>query len=216
MAKADLERAQQEYDRIVAAAQIAAKQRRYPEAIDYAMSAWRFVDDMMKFERKYEEKEFKSVPCIDLVLKLAPLTFRTDALDRLAELLKSQKAIDRNASDDLAARLETARASLRIAWAVWDAIERTPGQTSRQLADAVNLTTSEVRAIVEQWIGMGSIERKEAGREIEFRLATEMGREAAARCPSCGYQARRPVREFLAARPCEGCTEVHDFVISGS
>jgi len=81
------------------------------DAIRHAVAAWVYVEDMMKYKRRWEQAEFKSVPCIDLVLKYAPLLLDNQCLNRLENLLRERRSIDKHASDDLASRLAEARAN---------------------------------------------------------------------------------------------------------
>ena len=94
-------------------ARAALQQGLYHKAIDEASASWEYIDGMMQYERRYESKEFESVEGIDIVLEFAPLVFGFQSLEKLDELLRSQRRIDKHSSDDLAARLDSARQSLR-------------------------------------------------------------------------------------------------------
>jgi hypothetical protein len=59
-----------------------------------------------------------------LVIEYGPLLFDIDSLDKLDLLLKTQRRIDKNTSDNLAEKSLAARESLRDAHRLWNHLER--------------------------------------------------------------------------------------------
>src|SRR5262245_15059909 len=108
--KAEMEFHRDEYYALIGSARQALQQGTHVKAIELAVSSWEYIDGMMQFERRYESKTFDSIEGIDIVLNFAPLLFDFEALDRLQLLLRTQRRIDKHASDDLADKLTQARA----------------------------------------------------------------------------------------------------------
>ena len=108
--KAELKSDQDNYHHLLKNARVALSEQRVKDAIDLAKSTWPYIDGMMQFEQRYENREFTTVEGVAIVLRNAPLVFDRQTLNELAELLKSKRRIDKNASDDLAAQLAASRA----------------------------------------------------------------------------------------------------------
>lgn len=167
----------------------------------------------MRFERRFEDAEFSSVPCVDLVLRLSPLILDAQALDRLGELLKTRKAVDRHASDDLAGRLLEARAFLRTAHRLWDHLEQSPGCRQDHLNDALGGDQSTWRGLAERWDRMGLLNRRAEGASYRLWLATDLQATVRAKCMSCGHVHSGSKRRFLEEQPCPQCQQVVAFVM---
>ncbi|HVP11023.1 MAG TPA: hypothetical protein VMV94_07530, partial [Phycisphaerae bacterium] len=127
MTKAEMEAHRAQYYELIAKARAARQDGRYREAVELAMSSWEYVDGMMQYERKYEDKEFNSVEGIDVVLKYAPLLFDLDSLNRLEDLLKDRRRIERDTSADMGDKLAKATAMMWEARRMWNYLEREPG-----------------------------------------------------------------------------------------
>src|SRR5438034_11671357 len=110
--KSEMEAHRAAYYALISQAHAAIQQGLVQKAIELASASWEYIDGMMQYERRYESKEFDSVEGIDIVLEYAPLIFDFHILEKMAELLKSQRRIDKNASDDLAAKLDSAKQSM--------------------------------------------------------------------------------------------------------
>jgi len=108
MTKAEMEAHRAQYYELIAKARAARQDGRYREAVELAMSSWEYVDGMMQYERKYDDKKFSSIEGIDLVLEYAPILFDAESLDKLEFLLKKQRRLGsipvRRAHDDFLRR----------------------------------------------------------------------------------------------------------------
>jgi hypothetical protein len=123
MNKAEMEGHHAAYHEIIARVRIAQSEGMCREAVLLALSSLGHVDGMMQYERRYEEKEFASIESIDVILRYAPVLFDFQSLDGLASVLKEKKRIDRDASDDLGARLSEARTLMWDARRMWNHLE---------------------------------------------------------------------------------------------
>lgn len=211
--KSELEAAQGAYDSQMALARQALEDKQYCPAIRHAEAAWPFVEDMMNFERRWEKAEFESVPCIDLVLKYAPLTMDAGVLERLGELLRKRKSIDKHASDDLAARLQSAREALQNAHRLWDHLERTPFVRQDNLHAEIGGNKSQWHEFIEAWEKMGLVTRISHGASYTIRLATCMDHDTIGKCSGCGEIVSGKKRAFLSHRTCPMCKRKVDFVL---
>lgn len=213
MAKADLQAAQAAYDKLIASARAAESQGRFAEAVATAMQAWEYVEDMMRFRRRYEDRAFKSVPCVDLVLRHAPFLMDKGVLDRLGELLRACKSIDRHSSDDLAQRLADARALLWQVHRLWGFIEQYPGTRCDELCERLGGSQKEWRTIAERLTAMGLVRQEGDGGSCRVSLATCMDDRIRGKCPRCGAIAEASKSAFLVEQSCPGCKAVVQFVI---
>ena len=81
-----------------------------------AGARWDFVDGMMQFERNYEhkdreDKDHEKIEAIDIVLRFAPMLFEHELLNKLEDMLKNQRRIDRNTTEDLSVKHARANAA---------------------------------------------------------------------------------------------------------
>jgi hypothetical protein len=213
MAKAELRSAQESYDAQMLLADQALTGGRYAEAIAHAKAAWPLVDDMMKYERRWEGTEFKSVPCIDLVIRYAPLRLDSGSLDELEALLRTKKSIDRHASDDIAARLVDARELIHSAHRLWDYLETHPNVRQDRLDDELGGPQATWRWIAEQWEGMGLLARTKHAGSYLLRLVTDMNAQARGLCSSCSASAGGRRRKLLKPQECPRCGRTVSFVL---
>jgi predicted transcriptional regulator len=214
MSKAALQAAQLQYDQCMAAARNHERNGQLEEAIRQAIEAWEHLEGMMKFERKWEDREFKSVPCIDMVLRHAPMLLDGKSLDRLGDLLKEQRSIDKLASDDLAARLQEAKQRMRAIHQLLARVEAEPGITVTRLAETCGCDRPTVDQICERLEAMELIEVDRTGKARELRLATDFDRNITGLCESCGRGAALLWWDALSVRKCPTCGEEAYFVLS--
>lgn len=207
MAKADLQADQTAYDAILSMAREAERAGLYGEALEHATRAWPHLEGMMQFERRWEGAEFRSVPCIDLVLRLAPPLLHERALNALGELLKARKSIDRHASDDLAARLRLAREQLQLAYRLWRQLETAPSTPQVSLGVVLGAPQSVVLETLDRWVEMGIAARAGVGSSLEISLSVDLGRPTLAKCPVCGTTHTLPRRQAVAATDCPDCNQ---------
>jgi predicted Zn-ribbon and HTH transcriptional regulator len=213
VAKAELKAAQDAYDQLLQRAQRDESLGRYATAVTHAVEAWEYVDGMMKYERRFEDAEFKSLPCIDLVLRYAPLLFDVSSLDRLGELLKKHRSVEKHTTDDLEARLTKAREFLCRAHRLWSLIEQNPGITLDEVTARLGDKLRESPAMVARWEEMGLITRSQSRTGVSLRLTTRLESDALARCPSCGAKVQARKLSLWKEQRCPKCGQTVDLVI---
>ncbi|MBI5367313.1 MAG: hypothetical protein HZA54_09770 [Planctomycetes bacterium] len=211
--KAECEAQQVQYYALLREALAAEDAGRFREAVEFAVASWCFVDGMMQFERKFESREFRSVETIDLVLKNAPLLFHSSSLAELAILLRTQKRIDKNASDDLAARLGAARLRMWDGHRLWSHLEQQPGARQDELRRCLGGDQDAWRSLAEAWDRMGILERTPDGGSYRLDLATRLQAPAPAKCPCCGLVGRTTKSTLLEPLECPKCHSHVEFVL---
>lgn len=112
---AELKNAQSAYRRHLQEAMDLRARGDIPQAIKAAKEAWPYINEMMQFEQKSEDREFESVEALDLVLQYAPAIFDKESLDELETLLNDQRRIKRNTKADWVYSLSKARKLMRVA-----------------------------------------------------------------------------------------------------
>ncbi len=213
MSKAKLQAAQEAYDRIMGRVRDAESGGRFADAVLAARSAWEHLDSMMAFERKYEKTEFDSVPCIDIVLKYAPLLFDRSSLRALGELLASKKAIDKHASDDLADRQRAAVDQMMRAHRLWKWIESSKAVRQRDIRQSIGGDQDEWREMITLWERMELVTRINSDDGAWVSITTRMYESVSAKCPECGIVESGQKRGFLRERECPECGRQTVFVI---
>ena len=213
MAKAELQAAQMSYDQLIGLALEDERAGRFADAISHAIDAWDHLDGMMKYEKKWEGREFKSVPCIDLVLKYAPLVFDASSLDRMGALLKAQKSIDRLASDDLASRLSEARSLMVRSHRLWQHLCHNRGVRQDSLRATLGGDQEEWRHLCERWDSMQMLRRVPSGGSYELWVATNLEDKVRGRCSGCGRAVRGRKLDMLADQTCPSCQKSCMFVM---
>lgn len=209
MAKAELQASRAVYDDLVSKAHEAEGEGRFDDAVRLARLAWHHLEAMLKFERKYEHAEFESVPCIDLVLKYAPLLFDWTALTELGTLLRGRKSIDRIASDDLASRLSEALVVFREAHQVWNELENASVADAAKVSIATAIDPRRRKALIDAWVSMKLV-RREGG---ATRIATDPDERVRAKCPGCGVVVGGLMFDVLSDQECPRCKGRHVFCI---
>jgi hypothetical protein len=216
MKKDDMEQHRDCYHDLMRQAREAEAEGMYRAAVDRALESWDHVDGMMKYEKKYGEKEFSTIPGIELPLKYAPMLFDRESLDRLEELLKSRRAIEKNTSESLKEKLKQARQRLDNAHRLWNYLEYHPDARQDRLRTVLGFDQDRWRAMAEMWEKMGLVDRTPEGGSYRLSLSTRTGRVVFGRCGSCGHVAEAPKAMFLEALPCPECETESNFVILAS
>jgi hypothetical protein len=211
--KAEMEAHRREYQSRMAEAFSAERKGLYRAAVAAALSAWDFIDGMMQYERKYEERQFASVSAIDMILKYAPLLLDFRCLDRLEGLLEDFKRIERDTSDDLGERLKTARAQMWDNRRLWEHLELHPGARQDELRQVLGNDQEYWRSVCHAWDRMGLLQRIAAAGSYTLTLSTRLGQVISAKCPSCGNRAQAPKAMFLEQLECQKCGTAVLFVI---
>ena len=210
--KVEMESHRAKYQEDMASARLALRKGQHDEAVTIAASSWMYIDGMMQFERKYENREFSNIEAIDVVLDFAPLLFHSQVLDDLESLLKSQRRIDRDASDDLAGSLANARARMWDAYRLWNHIERNDECRQDELRTALGGDQDQWRSIAEAWERFGLILRISDRNSYRLSIATRIDGEALAKCPSCGAMIKGSMYKLLDAIDCPKCRAKGIFV----
>ncbi|MEX2119396.1 MAG: hypothetical protein WD847_07365 [Pirellulales bacterium] len=213
MTKADMETDQAEYYALVARARAAQREGRYREAVELAVSSWDHIDGMMRYERKYADKQFVSIEGIEVVLRYAPLLFDFDSLNGLEALLRSQRRIEKNTSGGLADKLSKARGLMWDAHRLWVHLEEHVEVRQDELRRALQGDQERWRAVAEAWDTMELIRRTPEGGSYRLSLITRMDERVLAKCSSCGVVAKASKIKFLGAVECPKCGATAMFVI---
>ena len=213
MSKAEMEDHQRTYQSLMADARTAERAGLYRTAIEKALESWKHIDGMMQYERRYEDREFGSIPAIDLTLKYAPLLLDFVSLDALEGLLKDCRRIERNTSDNLGEKLATARTRMWEAYHLWDYLEWNPIVRQDELRRLLGGDQDHWRFLAESWDRMGLLRREPEGGTYRLALSTRMGEVVPAKCPACGSVVEAPKAMFLEERACPKCRAGNLFVI---
>lgn len=208
MSKADLMQAQRAYYDTLTKSQEAEADGRYTAAIAHAVEAWDYLEDMMRYERRYEEQEFDSVPCIDLVLKYAPLLFDQMSLNRLDDLLQKRRSIQRNTDTDLKAELTDARQLMRVAHRLWDCLERRPDMIEGDLENNLGGSQDQWECLIDEWEMMGLLRRTQTTDGSCLRIISCMDEHVRAICSECGVRVSGRKYYFLSEQVCPRCRKL--------
>lgn len=212
MTKAEMQEHQTEFDALAEKARTALQAKRFDQALQAAVASLKHIDGMMQFEKKYEFRTFASVETIDLILNYAPLVFDTDCLDQLGYLFKSQKRVDRDATDDLGQRLAQARASVWAAYRLWDHIERNPSCRQDELRRYLSGDQDDWRRIAERWDSMELLSRSAEGGSYRLKLRG-LDQSVIGKCTMCGATTEMAKTTCLADGKCTLCGEQVTFVM---
>ena len=213
MKKAEMEYHSQQYSNLMRLALRAETSGMYQEAVSFALICWDHADGMMQYERKYNNKEFSSIPAIDMVLKHAPILFNNEALETLQDLLKNCKRVERNTSESLGDKLNRAREKMWAAHQLWGHIEMNPGCRQNDLQNELSGEQARWRGIVEMWEKMGLLHRKPSGGSYELSFRTRMDAVVRGKCPSCGEIVEAPKSMLIESQHCPECRSEIRFVL---
>jgi hypothetical protein len=201
------------YNAAMADARVAEEVGLFGRAVQLALSACDFVDGMMQYERRFEDREFDSVEAIDLVLKYAPVLLDYKSLDAIERLLKTQRRIERDTSADVGEQLAGARRLLWDAHRMWDRLEYAGDTRQDELQELLGGSQARWRSIAEAWEKMGLVRRTPEGRSYRLSLLTRMGEVVPGKCPACGKVAEAPKAMFLEVTGCCACGQKVGFVL---
>lgn len=216
MKKSEMEEHHAAYHAHMAVARTAERDGLYRAAVDSAMSAWEFIDGMMRYEQKYLDREFASVPAIDFVLKYSPMLLDVRRLNALRDLLKSRKRIDRDASADLVEELERAIFQTSENYQLWSFLERHPDVRQDELPPSLGGDREYRRTVIRFWEQLGIVSRTPDGRSYRLLLIAPLGRAITGKCPSCGQTHNAPKRAFFEPIDCPSCGKQAHFVLVAS
>ena len=208
-----MEEAAASYVACIRHARASVRMGRLDDAIRNAVGAWRHVDGMMRYGKKYEHEEYDTLECVEVVLRYAPVTLDSASLDELAALLKQQRRVERNTSRSLTDALAEARARLRSAHRLADHIEREGPIRQDALRSTLGSDQDDWRLLCEQWESLGFVERTKEGAWYVVRLATRFDEAWSAKCAACGVKVTASKRQLLSNDECPKCKAHAGFVL---
>ncbi len=213
MKKAEMEYHSQQYQELMQQARRAETLGMYQEAVSLALTCWNHTDGMMQYQRKYEKKEFSSIPAIDIVLKYAPTLFDHEALQTLQNLLQKCKRVERNTSESLGDKLNQARKKMWEAHQLWGHIEMNPGCRQDELNRVLGGNQDRWRETAEMWEKMGLLNRKAERGSYKLDFQTRMDAVIHGKCPACGENVEAPKSMLIERQRCPECQEEIRFVL---
>lgn len=213
IAKAELAQHAAAYRASMEAAEAAEAKGVYRDVIRHAVSAWDYVDGMLQFANKYENREPPNVPAIDLALKYAVLLLDLKTVDACEAFLSRSKHIEKRTTDNLPGKLSVAREALWGNHRFWTHLEQSLDVRQDQLHYKLGGDPAHWRSVVKAWERMGLITRVPIGKTALLSLATRLGQVVPAKCSSCGEIAEAPKAMFLEPMSCPACKSESSFVL---
>jgi hypothetical protein len=211
MTKVDMAKHKEEYFAKLSEATAAERDRRFNEALRYALASWDHIVGMMQYCRKFEGATIERLEAIDLVLRLAPAFMDFQSINKLEGLLRDRRQIQRHVTADLGAALTDAKARLRAAYTLWDQLERE--------VESIPLSEDKERShkeILTQWQDMGLVRAVSIDGAVRVILSTRMNETVRGKCPSCGAIGKAEKARFLEEHSCPRCHTRVIFVILAS
>ena len=206
MKKAELEQQDNAYQALMYKANAALRSNLYRETIEFAVSAWDYIDGMIQYQRRFADSEVSSIQAIDIVLHYAPLLMDSETLDRLEALLHSQKRITKSTGIDWDSRLSRARAAMWEGHQFWTHLEGHGAVDESSLNDVLGGDCKHWLLIAEGWIEMGLVFRLHAVNKSLLSLVTDsqptcVGEVPFVRSGSQGAEVAMPRRASLPQMP---------------
>jgi predicted RNA-binding Zn-ribbon protein involved in translation (DUF1610 family) len=215
--KVELQWHYSEYHRFLESARLALQAGNLKEAIDYAVASWDFIEGMTQFERRFAGREVDKFLCVNLVLEYSAVVFDRESLEKLDAVLKTQRRILKNASDDLIEHSLKAKTRVRSAYRIWEQLESNSEVTLEEIQTQLAQSVQEIELILNHWKKMGFIRRvTTVSGSNGISLVTQMDAQSLAKCPSCGIRVRTSKSRLLESIDCPRCDVNAHFVISGS
>jgi hypothetical protein len=213
MNKAELESHRAQYDGSMVRVSDALHAGLYREGLAAAVSALEYVDGMMRHAERYESASFSNVSAIEVILKYGPVLLDTDCLDRLEGLLKTQRRVARNTSDDLGQLLIDARTKLDECYRFWSFLEANGSVRQEELSRLLGGEQQMWVDVAATWEAMGLLRRVPEGHSYRISIILCFEEEAQAKCISCGAIHRGPKKRFYEAVTCDGCRKASVLVL---
>lgn len=183
-------------------------------AVQYCVASFEYINLMMQHEQKQNDREFETIETIEIVLKYAPALFDAESLASLAKILKSQKRIDKHATDDLAAKTSEAIELIQVAYTVWNKLQN---NTQHNLAQVLKSVSAESLARIEEvvriWSHQGYVQLHQLEDEIIPCISNPQEVSVKGKCPSCGVLVNGKKYHFWRANKCPKCHKESVFVI---
>lgn len=211
--KAELEADYKAYQKLISKGRSSARKGLYRETVALAAKAFKHIDGMMQYARRYQKRDFESLEAVELVLKYAPYLLDYESLSAFEALLSEQRRIEKNTSESLTDKLREARHMMWNARALWDLLENNPGHRQDKLCQVLEGNQDGWRTIAEMWEKMRLVERVSEGGSYRLQLASKLGTMVRGKCSSCGAVEQAPMGMYLGANACPTCNEDTNFVI---
>jgi hypothetical protein len=205
MKKAELEAHSEQYASLMKDVRAAEGQGFFELAMKLAEEALEHVDAMMRYEERWNEREFQTVEAVEILLQYAPLLLDGPRLERVGELLKQSRRVEKNTSESLASKLDTARTQLWLCHRLWDALERNSGLSQAGLTRQCDIQQQKIGQILDRWEKMGLLVRTSREGDVGLELRTRLGCVIQARCHECGEITSGPKAAFLQRLECPEC-----------
>jgi phage FluMu protein Com len=133
-------------------------------------------------------------------------------LETVADILKSQKRIDKHASADLAENLRKATELMWEAHRLWTALEQESEVAQDKLRKNFGGEQERWRGIAEMWDEMGLVQRIPARNSYCVSLMTRVTQIIRGKCPTCGAIGKASMGTFLEMITCPRCKSTSTFV----
>jgi len=213
--KADLERHRDEYYRLIAAANEQMDRGHVFDAIKCAVASWQYLDGMMRYENRFQGREFDNVECVEIVLGSAPYFLDFESLDALEDLLKTQRRIEKNTAHNLADKLAAARKVLSAAHTGWNLLANCDDLVESQFRRQIKIDDKSYDRLIGIWESneVITITMTMTENTRRLRLTTRMRKRTCGKCPACGTVAHAPKAKFLDNVECPKCRESVVFVL---
>ncbi len=211
--KADLQKDRDNYYQHLTESRAAHAAGDCLRSLDCAARCLDYIDGMMRYERKYEDKEFLSIEAIDVILNEAPFFLHYQLLDRVEEILESKRLIEKHTSADLDQLLSEARQVMQNAYRLWDHVERNPGVRQDLLEETLGWTQDAWQRLSLRWSELELLERTPEGETYRLHIRDPFRESTLAKCPTCGVVAKATKHVFLQERTCPKCKRQVLFVL---
>lgn len=213
MKKADMEWHYDSYKTCMERVETYKNQGLFAEALKQAFEAWEHVDGMMQYARRYKKHEFNDIEAINIVLEYAPLLFDYNSLNKLEEMLKQYKRIEKNTKVSMADLLSKARDLMGQAHKLWNYLERNHYAAQYALSNELGGKQKQWDSILKSWEKMDLVSQEGQGKDSQLNLQTRMGALIRGKCSKCGAFQEAPKAMFLEPTICPDCKEKVTFVI---
>jgi hypothetical protein len=206
--KAELEEDCRKYHLHLAESRAAREAGDHFHALECAAKCLDYVDGMMRYERKYDDRDFRSVPAIDFILTLAPLFLCRQLVSRVEELLYSQRLIEKYTSHDMGGKVSDAEVTLDNAYRLWNYLARNPNTRQDELEGTLGWSQEQWRRLCLYWDEIGLLYREPEGVSYRLRLRKPLHEFTTGKCPACGAKMRKPKLDLFSQVQCETCREL--------
>lgn len=183
-------------------------------AIQSCVASFEYINLMMQHEQKQNDRQFETIETIEIVLNYAPALFDTESLASLAKILKTQKRIDKHATDDLAAKTKTALEIIAVAHKIWNELENNNLYDLPQLLVHVDSEYRErIEEIVQIWTSLGYVQLRQQANKLFPTIPLPQEVMMKGKCPHCGVVVNGKKYHFWRANNCPKCRTESFFVI---